>query len=101
GMGEGIGLFRLTDLVRSTDKTFVLKQSRTVRADDLKSRNVILLGEYGLTNGRASFRRPKTSCSPAARPLRIAMYSKASNQNTSRSLTDEPEHSWWTTRWSL
>ncbi|HMG35050.1 MAG TPA: hypothetical protein VKM94_14015 [Blastocatellia bacterium] len=58
GMGEAIGLFRLTDLFRSTDKTFVLKQSRTVRADDLKSRNVILLG--GVWVNEWSGKLPKT-----------------------------------------
>jgi hypothetical protein len=44
GMGEAIGLSRITDLFRTVNRTFLLKQSRTVNADDLKSRNVILLG---------------------------------------------------------
>src|SRR5262249_23148406 len=57
-MGEAIGLFHLTDLFRTADKTFVLKQSRTVRADDLKSRNVILLG--GVWVNEWSGKLPKT-----------------------------------------
>ncbi|HWS52788.1 MAG TPA: hypothetical protein VN228_01565, partial [Pyrinomonadaceae bacterium] len=44
GMGESIGLYRLTDLFRSADKTILLRQSRHVSAADLKYRNVILLG---------------------------------------------------------
>jgi hypothetical protein len=44
GMGEAIGLSRITDLFRTVNRSFLLKQSRTVNADDLKSRNVILLG---------------------------------------------------------
>jgi len=44
GMGEAIGLQRLTDLFRTADKTILLKQSRHVSAADLKYRNVILLG---------------------------------------------------------
>jgi hypothetical protein len=44
GMGEAIGLYRLTDLFRTADKTIQLKQSRHVSATDLKYRNVILLG---------------------------------------------------------
>ncbi|HEY0127773.1 MAG TPA: hypothetical protein VGB40_01285, partial [Rubrobacteraceae bacterium] len=44
GMGEAIGLYRLTDLFRAADKTILLKQSRHVNAADLKYRNVILLG---------------------------------------------------------
>jgi hypothetical protein len=44
GMGEAIGLYRLTDLLRASDKTVLLRQSRHVNAADLKYRNVILLG---------------------------------------------------------
>jgi hypothetical protein len=44
GIGEAIGLYHLTDLFRSLDKEVTLKQSRTVSAEDLKNRNVILLG---------------------------------------------------------
>ncbi|MDQ3805618.1 MAG: hypothetical protein M3416_17540, partial [Acidobacteriota bacterium] len=44
GMGEAIGLYRLTDLFRAADKSILLKQSRHVSAADLKYRNVILLG---------------------------------------------------------
>ena len=44
GMGEAIGLHRLTDLFRSANKDILLKQSRQVSAADLKYRNVILLG---------------------------------------------------------
>lgn len=44
GMGEAIGLYRLTDLLRSSGKAVLLRQSRHVSAADLKYRNVILLG---------------------------------------------------------
>lgn len=44
GIGEAIGLYHLTDLFRSSGKEVTLKQSRTVSAEDLKNRNVILLG---------------------------------------------------------
>ena len=44
GMGEAIGLSRLTDLLRSANQGIELKQSRQVSAADLKYRNVILLG---------------------------------------------------------
>ena len=44
GIGEAIGLYHLTDLFRSLNKEVTLKQSRTVSAEDLKNRNVILLG---------------------------------------------------------
>lgn len=44
GIGEAIGLYHLTGLFRSADKEVTLKQSRTVTAEDLKNRNVILLG---------------------------------------------------------
>ncbi|HEX5706797.1 MAG TPA: hypothetical protein VFX96_05860, partial [Pyrinomonadaceae bacterium] len=44
GMGEAIGLHRLTDLLRASGKTVLLRQSRHVSAADLKYRNVILLG---------------------------------------------------------
>ncbi|MCM3872760.1 MAG: hypothetical protein ND895_18930 [Pyrinomonadaceae bacterium] len=44
GMGEAVGVYRLTDLMRSSNKTVQLRQSRHVNAADLKYRNVILLG---------------------------------------------------------
>ena len=44
GMGEAIGLYRLTDLFRTANKAILLRQSRHVSAADLKYRNVILLG---------------------------------------------------------
>lgn len=44
GMGEAIGLYRLTDLFRTAHKTILLRQSRHVSAADLKYRNIILLG---------------------------------------------------------
>ena len=44
GMGEAVGVYRLTDLLRSSNKTVLLRQSRQVSAADLKYRNVILLG---------------------------------------------------------
>jgi hypothetical protein len=44
GMGEAVGVYRLTDLLRSSNKTVLLRQSRHVSAADLKYRNVILLG---------------------------------------------------------
>ena len=44
GMGEAIGLYCITDLFRSLGRGVLLKQSRTVSAEDLKNHNVILLG---------------------------------------------------------
>jgi len=44
GMGEAIGLARITNLFRSVDRSAQLKQSRTVSPEDLKNHNVILLG---------------------------------------------------------
>lgn len=44
GMGEAIGLARITNLFRSADRGAQLKQSRTVSPEDLKNHNVILLG---------------------------------------------------------
>lgn len=46
GVGEAVGLYRLTDLFRSADRSLVLKQSRTVSAEDLKNHDVILLGGF-------------------------------------------------------
>lgn len=44
GIGEAIGLHRLTDFFRASGRTLVLKQSRTLSAEDLKNHNLILLG---------------------------------------------------------
>jgi hypothetical protein len=44
GMGEAIGLHRITDLFRMAGKSVVVRQSRTASAEDLKNHNVVLLG---------------------------------------------------------
>jgi hypothetical protein len=44
GMGEAIGVYRLTDLLRASNKSIQLRQSRHLNAADLKYRNIILLG---------------------------------------------------------
>jgi hypothetical protein len=44
GVGEAVGLYRLTTLFKGLGKNAMLKQSRTVSAEDLKNHNVILLG---------------------------------------------------------
>lgn len=44
GVGEAVGLYRLTTLFKGLGKEAMLKQSRTVSAEDLKNHNVILLG---------------------------------------------------------
>ncbi len=44
GMGEAIGLHHVTALFGSVGKSVLLKQSRTVSAEDLKSHNVVTLG---------------------------------------------------------
>jgi len=44
GMGEAIGLHYLTDYFRMTGRSILLKQSRTLSAEDLKNHNVIMLG---------------------------------------------------------
>ncbi len=50
GIGEAIGLHRITDLFRTADRSLALKQSRTVSAEDLKSHNVITLGSIWVNN---------------------------------------------------
>jgi hypothetical protein len=44
GMGEAIGLYHVTALFGTVGKSVLLKQSRTVSAEDLKSHNVVTLG---------------------------------------------------------
>ena len=44
GVGEAIGLYQVTALFGSVGRGVLLKQSRTVSAEDLKSHNVITLG---------------------------------------------------------
>lgn len=44
GVGEAIGVHRLTDLFRSQGVGLTLKQSRNLSAEDLKDRNLIMLG---------------------------------------------------------
>jgi hypothetical protein len=44
GVGEAVGLYRLTTLFKGLGKDATLKQSRTVSAEDMKNHNVILLG---------------------------------------------------------
>jgi hypothetical protein len=44
GIGEAVGLYRLTTLFKGLGKDAMLKQSRTVSAEDMKNHNVILLG---------------------------------------------------------
>jgi len=43
-VGEAIGLHYLTDLFRTAGRSIILKQSRTLSAEDLKNHNVIVLG---------------------------------------------------------
>jgi len=44
GIGEAIGLHHLTNFFHENNREIVIKQSRTLSAEDLKNRNVILLG---------------------------------------------------------
>jgi hypothetical protein len=44
GMGEAKGLHYLTDFFRKANRSILLKQSRTLSAEDLKKHNVIMLG---------------------------------------------------------
>jgi hypothetical protein len=44
GMGEAIGVQRVTDLLRTAGKQVLLKRSRTVTAEDLKAHQVVFLG---------------------------------------------------------
>lgn len=44
GLGEAIGLHYITDFLRSINKDMTIKQSRTLSAEDLKNKNVIMLG---------------------------------------------------------
>jgi hypothetical protein len=50
GIGEAIGLHHVTDLFRSAGKSILMKQSRTVSAEDLKKQNVIVLGSTWVNN---------------------------------------------------
>jgi len=50
GIGEAIGVHRITDLFRSAEHGLTLKQSRTVSAEDLKSHNVIAMGSVWVNN---------------------------------------------------
>lgn len=54
GIGEAIGLYRITELFRSVGESFSLKQSRTVSAEDLKNHNVIALGSIWVNNWSSS-----------------------------------------------
>ncbi|QQS48087.1 MAG: hypothetical protein IPM66_05400 [Acidobacteriota bacterium] len=44
GLGEAMGLYNLAGVFRAIGKNFLVKQSRTVSAEDLKHHNVIILG---------------------------------------------------------
>jgi hypothetical protein len=44
GVGEAIALHYLTDFFRKASRSILLKQSRTLSAEDLKKHNVIMLG---------------------------------------------------------
>lgn len=44
GVGEAIGVHRITDMFRSRGSSVTLKQSRNLTAEDLKDRNLIMLG---------------------------------------------------------
>jgi hypothetical protein len=50
GIGEAMGVYRVTDLLSSRGKSLSLKQSRTVSAEDLKNHNVIVLGSTWVNN---------------------------------------------------
>lgn len=54
GIGEAIGIHRITDLFRTADKSLRLKQSRTVSAEDLHDQNVIALGSVWVNNWSSS-----------------------------------------------
>ncbi|MBL8191415.1 MAG: hypothetical protein JNK38_25585 [Acidobacteria bacterium] len=54
GIGEAIGIHRITDLFRTADKSVRLKQSRTVSAEDLQDQNVIALGSVWVNNWSSS-----------------------------------------------
>ncbi|MCI0339455.1 MAG: hypothetical protein L0226_17925 [Acidobacteria bacterium] len=50
GIGEAIGVHRVTGVFRTFDKNISLKQSRTVSVEDLKNQNVIVLGSVWVNN---------------------------------------------------
>lgn len=50
GIGEAIGVHRITELFRSQEHSVRLKQSRTVSAEDLQNQNVIALGSVWVNN---------------------------------------------------
>ncbi|MCI0490835.1 MAG: hypothetical protein L0229_29945 [Blastocatellia bacterium] len=57
GMGEAIGLHYLTDLFRKANRNILLKQSRTLSAEDLKMHNVIMLGGVWVNEWSAKLTR--------------------------------------------
>jgi hypothetical protein len=50
GIGEAIGVHRVTNVFRSFEKNISLRQSRTVSVEDLKNQNVIVLGSVWVNN---------------------------------------------------
>jgi hypothetical protein len=50
GIGEAIGVHRVTNVFRSFEKHIALRQSRTVSVEDLKNQNVIVLGSVWVNN---------------------------------------------------
>jgi len=57
GLGEAIGLHYLTDLFRRANRPIVLKQSRTISAEDLRKHNVIMLGGVWVNEWSSKFTR--------------------------------------------
>ena len=57
GMGEAIGLHYLTDFFRKASRSILLKQSRTLSAEDLKMHNVIMLGGVWVNEWSAKLTR--------------------------------------------
>ena len=88
GMGEAIGVYRLTDLFRAANKDILLRQSRHVNAADLKYRNVILLGSIYVNEWtRTPARQSRASTTLSRRRSRTAIRSRARSASTSRSST--------------
>ncbi|HVF89013.1 MAG TPA: hypothetical protein VNH22_03025 [Blastocatellia bacterium] len=82
GMGEAIGLFYLTDFFSKAGRNVLLKQSRTLSAEDLKKHNVILLGGVWVNEWSSKLTKGED----------FAFTSKGTIENRNLQTGEEPEY---------
>jgi hypothetical protein len=82
GMGEAIGLHYLTDFFRKAGRNIVLKQSRTLSAEDLRKHNVILLGGVWVNEWSSKL----------TRSVDFVFTNKATIENRNPQTGEEPEY---------